>query len=821
MLLKRKGVRIAAWTIAGLFTFYLLALFIAGIYIDYKQKGLLQYITQQISQRVRGNVSIRSMKVSPWTSFPSIDFRFNDILITDSLHKQPVLQLQTVSSSFSLFQLMRGKTSVENVFLENGQLHLLTDSTGYSNSFFKKDSSHRPANTGENNFEISRVRLKNITIILEHQVKQKEISFTIASMLARIKNNGNLQDIAMTERVEMKKGLGFNLVRGAFLEKQSINGTWQLQYNQQTNTLSFKDAQVNISRQPFVLNGHFAFGKTDPNFKVAFRTENLAYDLAKSVVNARIRKKLSIVDLKEKLNASGVIEGSLLPAHEPAVSIAWETRNNTIVTEAGTFSHCNFIGNFNNHVVPALGNTDSNSAISFYKLSADWDGIPFTADSCSISNLDSARVRMHIKSDCRLEDLDNKLGMESIAFKKGRANVDAYYDGPLVQDKSILQSVRGSIKLRDGEVEYSPRGFNFTQCNGSLYLFRDSIRMEDFTCRYGDNKFDVALYSSSIRSAGAGNDAAAFSVMDCFVSSSFINLDDFTSLFAQRKQRSNAKKAGGSFGATARGIDAMLDNSNIAVHVKAAGFKRGNLKASKLEAVVAFEPQSWELQKIAMNIAGGSIACNGKVLHTGSNSHTASFNIEVNNTDVSKLLFAFDNFGQEALTHEELSGRFSTKSTLQAGINNQGHIIPASLKGEVHFSLQEASLENYEPLNKLKSFVFKNRDLKHVRFAELKDKLSINGQQIGVSRMEIQSSAFRLFLEGNYGLAKKNTDLLIQVPFSNLNDNSFEKEEGPVNKGVKAKTGASIWLRAVNDDDGKIKVKLTMRKKLKGDTAAD
>ncbi len=104
----------------------------------------------------------------------------------------------------------------------------------------------------------------------------------------------------------------------------------------------------------------------------------------------------------------------------------------------------------------------------------------------------------------------------------------------------------------------------------------------------------------------------------------------------------------------------------------------------------------------------------------------------------------------------------------------------------------------------------------NVHFAELKDKLVINGDAIAVSRMEIQSTAFRLFLEGNYGLAKKNTDLLIQVPFSNLNANSFDSTEGPVNKGIRSKAGASVWLRAVNGDDGKVKVKLTMKKKLKG-----
>lgn len=81
--------------------------------------------------------------------------------------------------------------------------------------------------------------------------------------------------------------------------------------------------------------------------------------------------------------------------------------------------------------------------------------------------------------------------------------------------------------------------------------------------------------------------------------------------------------------------------------------------------------------------------------------------------------------------------------------------------------------------------------------------------------MEIESSVMRLFVEGNYCLRGKNTDILIQAPFSNLDTESFTEDGKPVNKGTKAKVGASVWLRAVNDDAGKIKIKLTLRKKLK------
>lgn len=814
MVLTKKLIKITAWLLVGFLSLYLVLLFAAGVYINNQQQRIISWVADQINTRIRGTVSIGSMNASPWSSFPSIDFRLNNVTIADSVYQKPVLRLKTLSTSFSLLQLIRGKTVVNNVSLENGELHLVTDSNGYSNSFFRKNDKKQAAQPGNAAVSIEQLRLKNISLIIENQVKHKEISFIVQSAQAGIATSDSLQQIVLNEKILMKKGLGFNLARGAYLEGQTINGKWNLVYNAQAKTIAFSEAKVSIGKQPFVLGGEFSMGGENPQFRIQFSTQQIGYPLAQQLVTARIRQKLTIVEIAKPLDASGSIQGSLLPAHEPSVDIQWQTSNNRLNTEAGEFDHCSFAGSFTNHLGPGAY-ADSNSRISFTGISAAWNGITFTADTAKITNLDTARLQVHVISSCQLKDVDTKLGMEDIAFTGGEGQFDLVYDGPLVRDKSMLQGLTGSLVIKDGSMNYTPRGFNFTQCNGKLLLLKDSMRMNDFNCRYGSNQFSVSLYASNISQKLTIGNAATPAVFDCFVRSPFINLDDFSSLFGQTKQRSSAKKASGSFAATARNIDALLDNSSIGIHVKANAFKRNHLQASKLEANVRFEPRHWELEKIAMNVAGGSIACNGKVLHGASNTHTAQFNIKVINTDISQLLFGFDNFGQEALTHREISGRFSTDANLQAGINGQGRIVPASLKGEVNFSLKEAALQNYEPLNRLKTFVFKNRDLRNVRFAELKDKLGIDGEQIKLDRMEIQSSAFRLFLEGNYGLAKRNTDLLIQVPFSNLNGNSFENEEGPVNKGVRSKTGASIWLRAVNDEDGKVKLKLTMRKKLK------
>ena len=90
----------------------------------------------------------------------------------------------------------------------------------------------------------------------------------------------------------------------------------------------------------------------------------------------------------------------------------------------------------------------------------------------------------------------------------------------------------------------------------------------------------------------------------------------------------------------------------------------------------------------------------------------------------------------------------------------------------------------------------------------------MNGKGLFLNRMEIASNVFRMYVEGNYDLNGKNTDLLLQVPFYNLNTKNFDDDEMPVIKGIK-QDKKNIWLRAKNNNDGKVKLTLTIKPKFK------
>ncbi|MFT3680789.1 MAG: AsmA-like C-terminal region-containing protein [Ferruginibacter sp.] len=811
-ILKRTAITAAC--ITGL---YLLILFIAGIYINSKKESIIRYVTEQLKEKLDGKATISDLDISVWKHFPSIGFSIKGFSLSDSVYNKPILSVKSFSTSLSIFRLLSSKKTINSIYIEDGSFHLFTDSAGYSNQYLLKPKKNEQAGAVKKNghaIAINNIDIKNLAVTIEDNRANKEISFVVNEMNASIDQQGKMMNIRMDEKISMKKGLGFVLSKGAYLEKMDVDAEWNLQMDTATKTLLFDKTIVHIDKHPYTLNGKFVFDKTYPGYSINIDTKDLPFEKAKAVVTDAIRQKIALVQMKMPLDVNGSIEGSLLPNHEPAVNINWQTKDNTLATPLASFSRCSFAGNFMNSVNRDSAHTDNNSRISFSSFSGDWDGVNLTGKDISITNLIEPQLHFILYSDCKLEALDNKFALKDISLKGGDVNLELLYDGPITKDNSMLEDLEGILLIKNGVIEYTPRNFIFTDCNGDVAFYKDSISMRQFTCSYLKNKFNVRVEGKNIRRKFVVNDLSQEAIVKCYVNAPYINLEDFNPLFAAPKQtqRKSAPTAG--FAATALKLDNILANSIIETGIKAAAVKHGNMQAKNFEATIKFLPHHWELARVAIDIAGGKIVTNGKLIHNPGNTHAATIAAQVSNVDIRKLLYAFDNFGQDAIKAQHLRGSFTSKASLKTNISSRGNIVPASLFGTLDFSLKNGALENFPPFSQVKSFVFKNRDMSDVRFAEIKDKLEIKGTEVFINRMEIASNVCRLFVQGNYGLKGKNTDMLLQVPLSNLNDKNFT-DEAVKNKGTKAKVGMSVWLRAINDDSGKVQLKLTLNKKLK------
>ena len=413
-----KRAAIGLGFIAGL---YLLALLVTGIYINTKKESIIRYITSELNDKTHGKTSISDFEISVWRYFPNIGFMVEGFTLSDSVYNKPILSAKTFATSFSIFRLFTSKKTIDNIIIEDGSFHLFTDSSGYSDKYlleFKKENTIGQKQQSSPAIKIDYVSIHELAVTIEDKITNKEISFVVNDLNASINQKGQLMYIKMYEKATMKKGLGLNLEKGAYLEKQTLEADWKLQMDNVSKTLSFGKTKIKINEHPYELIGHFSFTEKDPSFSIQFDVKGLPFNDARSIVTDAIKKKIEMVQIKGPLDVNGSITGSLLPNQEPAVNINWKTENNTLSTPVASFSQCSFTGNFMNSVNKDSLHNDPNSRIKFSTFSGNWGGINLNSENISITNLLDPQLHFNLHSDCQLEALDDKLALKDILLKQ-------------------------------------------------------------------------------------------------------------------------------------------------------------------------------------------------------------------------------------------------------------------------------------------------------------------------------------------------------------------------------------------------------------------
>lgn len=165
-----------------------------------------------------------------------------------------------------------------------------------------------------------------------------------------------------------------------------------------------------------------------------------------------------------------------------------------------------------------------------------------------------------------------------------------------------------------------------------------------------------------------------------------------------------------------------------------------------------------------MNAAGGSFEING--YFNGSNPDMIYFSpdMTVEHVDLDKLMFKFENFGQDHLVSENLHGEFSGKITGKIHMHND--LVPKIDDSEIHMDVHVVNgrLENYALLDIMADY-FKDKNLKSVRFDTLVNHIDLTNGILTIPGMDINSSLGFMHFEGTQDM-DLNFDYYLRIPWS-------------------------------------------------------
>lgn len=814
-LTKRIIIKRTVITLLVLFGLFIIALVSLQLYINYNKKNFVNLVNEKLSEAVNGNVHLRDVDVDVWRHFPNVDISIKDIDIRDSLYNKSLLRAGSLATRINILRLITRKIDIHNLFISDARIHLFKDKNGYSNQYIF--SSKKKKGGSKNEMIIDEVELNNTSVITEDAIKNKWFGLVFNYLHADIDRTDSLMDIDLKEDAIIR-GLGFNLEKGVFLKDKPVEAKWQLQFNKNSKELSFDQTKVDIDGDRFVLNGSFFLQDSlNAHFKLNASAKNLEYEKAKQIFTPNIQKKIGLVHLTQPFAINASLEGLMSYKSIPRIKAQWVVADNELVTPVADFKDCNFIGGFTNEKNTAYPRTDDNSEIALAQFTGDWGGIVLSGTNIIVTNLVHPTLQFDLSSTTTLKALDDKLGLASISFLGGGAAVSLQYNGPLVADASILSSVNGKLTIKDGLVKYIPRNLTFNHVNGDVLFSQNNLLIKGLRCDLNTNHFKVDVAGINIGKL-VNNDPGKANIL-CKVYTPSLNLDDFSTLFSARSNYVRKTSAG--VAKPAVQLDDILEKGTMQVDMSAGAVNMKKFAARSLGATVIFRTNDWEIQHASLLHADGKVSMSAKVVDVNQRSHNASMVVDLQGLNVRKLFYAFDNFGQDAVTSANLEGTIDLKANITVGLDNKGNLIPYSMDGYLNFLLKNGALINHEPLQRIQKFIFKNRDLSNVQFAELKDRFDIKNGNLYIHRMEIASSALRIFVVGIYSLNPKNdaTDMSIQIPLNNLRKRP--EDYVPEREGNDAAGGASIYLRAKANNKGEMKVGLDVFKKLRSSTVED
>jgi hypothetical protein len=777
-------------------------------YVTLNRTTLLERMRTELRKRVGNAVQVGSLDISFFRHFPDVTIRLSAVSIRDSAwhqHHHDLLKIAGADVELNVFKsLLKRQVQLGKVGLDHGQVYFYTDSTGYSNTSILKDLMRGGGSAGRDgqSSDLPEIGLSNIRWVMERQDKHKLFDLDVRRLSCSIgADDRQLQlDIGTDIRVN---SFSFNTEKGSFIRDKELTGHFTVQYSTASKIVQFKGATIKIDGHPFVFSGRF-FPTVNPDpFFLTIETHDILFHQASALLTPNITQKVDQYDIDKPVTIFAQLDAGAADQQTPQVQVHLDLDNGNVLTPAGRWTAVSFKGSFINEWVHGQPRGDENSGIRVVAFSGALQNFPLRGDTVVFTNLTHPLLSCDLHSRFDLTKLNELTGSETIQFTNGTGTMDLVYKGPLSENDTTGTTVNGHLDLDSASITYLPDQFSLTGGHGRL-LFKDQdLLIDPFSVQAGKSTIAVKGIARNLVALLDRNEENVSIGLN--LSTPRLQLEDLVALVGRSQTTKKKPTTNSAFGEAFARVDHFLKEGAIRVGLEAANMSYQQFTGAHAKADILFDDHQIRLNKLTVQQAGGSLQMQAtlkRLPEDGANPLTLRSRLD--GVDLPGTFAAFDNFGQDAVSGKNLKGKLTADISLDGELTDKARLVPNSLKGTINFDITDGQLVNFEPMEKLREKVLKNKDLSLIRFADLNAQLDIDSTTVTMHRMEIRSTAFSLFAEGTYDL-KKGPDMSLQIPLSNLS-NDKDQSIPPESRGNDSKAGLSVRLRARRGEDGKLKI---------------
>ncbi len=776
---KKIIVRVVLWFIGIVLALLLLAVGLVYVFKDRIIKASVTEINKYLNTKVDINPKI---ELSLYDKFPQVAIGFKDVKIYESIPGSDSLlgSVETLYLTFDFWNILNGNYIINKLYVENGKFTIRVNKEGEGNYSILKSDSTKSAK-GSGGLDLTDIYLKNILVIYQ--------------------NNANEQYYEVLSH-ELKAG--FSLSNDKYFIK--------LQGPQLINSIQVRNGDYFKGKEIFI-SSDLIFDNIEKKFTIlptVIKLQNSDFKVA----GFYVYKDIDSIDLKID-NDKGDIQTllSLIPKEYSAYLTSYksegeiyfhatvkgaitETQNAAIKVDLGckkaSFFHpdlkkkiqdANFYGVFTN----GEKRNAASSYVAIENVRFDLDG-KMIQGNFMYKNFDDPFILFDITGTAEAASILGFYKIPSLQSAKGVIDFDIDFKGRLADLKTREGHSRieagGELSIQDFSCNFEAVDLQLEKTNGNFLFNKNDIAITEFSTKIGKSDFRINGLLKNLFGALLLENARM--LVDVQLQSDRVDVDE---LLAYRKkedvEESNAQ-------GVKKGVFPFLEKYLIKIDVEVKNISYKKVRTSNFKGFLSLDQPYMKAENIAFTIAGGTVSLASQLNFISEEKIETTLRSTLSTINIDSLLFMFDNFGQDFMTYKNLRGQFSGALETAFSWNSKGEINTKSLVASIDGSILKGELNEFEPMQNLAKFI-DAKELAHIKFSEIRNKIFIENRMISIPEMQILSNVSDISVSGTHTFDNE-MDYKLAVPLKNILKPRIDKDEAFGAIEEDPKKGSTVFL---------------------------
>ncbi|KAA3635358.1 MAG: hypothetical protein DWQ02_10020 [Bacteroidetes bacterium] len=708
-------------------------------------------IISEVNKQIDSELTVDAFELSVVRTFPNFGANLQGVLLKDS-RDEVLLEAREVSFRLGILSLLSNNIAVKSVVISDGALNIEIDRKGRGNyDIFKTSQNEEPKKDGGSSpgIKLSQARLNDVELIYEDHQADQHVMFIVEN--ASFSGRFSSDQFSLKSEADLKSHF-IELDGGRFLNGKDVSYDADIFVDLKNEQYKFQDVELRVGTNVFKVKGDLENrGKNTTYYDLLLEGEDVSLASLAEMLPRQYLENLGNLKSRGNMEFRAAIKGESNKRKDPQIIAQLNLRNGKISSSRmdGALKDVSFSARFDN----GKSHSSKTSTLEIRNFKAYFKRELFEVD-FKMYNLDDPRITFNLDGTVPLKMVYGMMEDPRITNGSGEIEIE---DLRLKGRYKDMLSVRRISKVElGGNIEFDDASLTINEekmilDKGRISLNDNALSIEDLKLEGAGSEIHLKGFAYNIIPvlfADSLNSNRAELEFKMELTSPEMDLDRLAGLSLASEEE-----------AAEVGVEVdSLAGERIKKREKTTSFLKGtfdatidNFNYNKIEGSdfvgkLVFDNNELKIDG-STNAMDGHIVLDGKLFFEDEPWLKAK--VDCRRIDLKEFFRQSDNFSQEVLTADNVSGTMDSKMLIKVYWDEAGNFLEDKMHVLVGMGLENGEIKNFEMLEGFSSLI-KIDDLRHIKFTNMENFFEVRNSRLIIPVMFIQSNAMNLTVSGDH-----------------------------------------------------------------------